>query len=146
MLNRLLYLAAAIAVVCSLAAPAGAVPLHYIDYDSKGARQAWKTDGMDGAGKQVAAIYSLPVIGRPQGLKHAGSDPCGLSRGWLTQQKDGTMVCHTLADFYAPQITAHPPSRAAEIGSGSGLALFILGLGVLGLATRRPVWITHLMR
>ena len=147
MLNRFLDITAAVAIAATVAvtAPAGAVPLHYVDYGSKGAQQAWATEGMDSAGKEATALYSRSITGRPQGLGHTNSDPCGPSRGWLTQQSDGVILCHTLADYYAPQITAHPPNRTADIGSRSGLALFILGLGVLGLATRRPVWLTRLM-
>lgn len=74
------------------------------------------------------------------------SDPCSFSQGWLAQQRNGVVICGTLADFYAPKVTAYPATRAANIAGGHGLALLLLGLAVLGLATRRPVWIKHLMR
>ncbi len=76
----------------------------------------------------------------------ASSDPCTQQAGWLPQEQKGVFFCGSLADFYAPKIMPYPESRSAGIAGGSSLALLFLGLAALGLAVRRPVWITRLIR
>ncbi len=100
--------------------------------------------------KTPTQVFTAPANnGNPAKLELAkrpfpDNDPCGFSQNWLAQQKNDIAICGSLADFYAPQVSSYP--AAPDTGTGSRLALFMIGLFALILATRRPVWISHLMR
>lgn len=94
----------------------------------------------------ATAIHLLSNPHRDEGQQLVSSDPCANETGWLPQERDGVLFCGTLADFYAPKIIPYPDAQTAEFAGGSGLALLLFGIAALGLAARRPVWISRLMR
>jgi hypothetical protein len=127
--------------------PALAIPLQHLQ-ESKGDSEAVGSAGRIEliARAQTAAFHTAATLVIFRNEEIFGSDPCAGQEGWLALERNGVLICGSIADFYAPAIVTGQTAAITGSNAGSVFALFLLGLAALGFATRRPVWITRLIR